>query len=391
MTHVESLNRQSLIKIPFHTPLIMGDELEYIKDAMNRKHLKGDGYYTEKCSALLQNKLGCKRALLTTSCTAALELAALLLNLNDGDEVIMPSFTFVSTANAFVLRKAKPVFVDIRDDTFNIDERRIIGAITRKTKAICVVHYGGVPCNMNVIKDIANEHNLKIIEDAAQSFGSFYNEQPIGKTGDLVCFSFHETKNIISGEGGALIINDPALIERAEIIREKGTNRTQFVRGKNAQYTWVDIGSSYLPSELISAFLYAQLLNMDSIQQNRQKLFKEYQALLLPFLPDDIKTQRIPSHVKTNGHLFGLLFSNIQKRIHFMEYMSRSGVQTAFHFIPLHSSPSGMKFTRSAGTMKITDQIASGWVRLPLYSALQNSEIAYVSNSCKEYFNPKAT
>lgn len=374
------------VRIPFNRPYVTGEESCFLQDVLYRRHLKGDGYYTEKCSIFLQELIGCKRALLTTSCTSALELAAMLLDIKVGDEIIMPSFTFVSTANAFVLRGGIPVFVDIRNDTFNLDENKIIAAITKKTKAICVVHYAGIPCNMEAIRRIALAYNLKIVEDAAQAFGSYYKGSPIGNLGDLVCFSFHETKNIIAGEGGALIINDPNLIEKAEIFREKGTNRTQFIRGLSANYTWIDIGSSFLPSELVAAFLYSQLLNMQKIQKKRLCLYNKYREIQT-ILPENVSTQSIPVDIIPNGHLFGLLFPDLDHRISFMDYMEEVGIHTAFHFIPLHNSPAGIKYTKTSGELSVTERIASGWVRLPLYPELQDSELTFILDSCAEFLS----
>jgi dTDP-4-amino-4,6-dideoxygalactose transaminase len=355
--------------IPFNKPFLTGKELEFISDAHKSGHLSGDGKYTGLSSEMLSATLDGSPVLLTQSCTAALEMAAILADIQPGDEVIMPSFTFVSTANAFVLRGGVPVFVDIRSDTKNIDERIIEAAITSRTKAICVVHYAGVACEMDTIMAVARRHNLLVIEDAAQAIYSTYTDRPLGSIGDLGCFSFHETKNVISGEGGALVINNPALLERAEIIREKGTNRSRFLRGQTDKYTWQDVGSSFLPSEVTAAFLYAQLLNGHEITATRLSIFDTYLNALgntrvgVPFVPEN---------TSANGHMFYLEFSELDERTRFIDHMNAQGVMPVFHYVPLHSSPAGQRFGRVHGELPVTDSTSDGLVRLPLFPDLGN-------------------
>lgn len=375
--------------IHFNKPFLIENEFRYIEDAINNQCiLRGDGVYTKKCHSLLEEKLGCKKALLTHSCTAALEMAAILLDLKPGDEVIMPSYTFVSTANAFVLRGAVPVFVDIRPDTLNIDENLIEDAITPKTKAICCVHYAGVACEMDKILDIAHRYNLYVVEDAAQALGSFYKGKPLGTIGDMGCFSFHETKNVISGEGGAIIINNEKFIERAEIIREKGTNRSKFFRGQVDKYTWVDIGSSYLPSDMIAAFLYSQLENMDKINQKRIDIWNEYHEFFKQF-EDVIKRPYCPEYCQHNAHMYYLLFKDLETRTMFIDYMKQNDVSTVFHYIPLHSSPAGQKYCRTYGKMDVTNEISDTLVRLPMFYELDDESLKYIINSAKSFIEDK--
>lgn len=360
------------MKIPFNKPYMTGRELWNIAQAHANGQLSGDGPFTKRSHAWLERNTGAKKALLTHSCTAALEMAALLLDLKPGDEVIMPSFTFVSTANAFVLRGAIPVFVDIREDTLNIDETLIEAAITPRTKAICVVHYAGVSCEMDPILDIAKRHGLSVVEDAAQGIFSTYKDRPLGAIGDLGCLSFHETKNIIAGEGGALLIRDGSLAERAEIIREKGTDRSRFFRGQVDKYTWVDVGSSYLPSELIAAFLSAQVEEGERITRRRLELWDRYHAwgehherqgrLRRPIVPDNC------AH---NAHMYYILLPDLAKRAAFIEGMRAHGIGTVFHYIPLHTSPGGTAFTRTSGSLEVTDRTSDGLVRLPLWIGLE--------------------
>lgn len=371
--------------IPFNKPFVIDKEFKYIEDAISNKGiLRGDGFYTKKCNEFLEQKFGCKKALLTHSCTAALEMAAILLDLQPGDEVIMPSYTFVSTANAFVLRGAIPVFVDIRPDTLNIDEKLIEKAITPKTKAICCVHYAGVACEMDVILDIANRYQLAVVEDAAQALGSFYKEKPLGTIGDIGCFSFHETKNVISGEGGAIFINNDKYIERAEIIREKGTNRSKFFRGQVDKYTWVDIGSSYLPSDLIAAFLFSQLENMDTINKKRMDIWNNYNLFFEKY-SDLIRCPYCPEYCKHNAHMYYLLFEDLKKRTKFIDLMKSNGIGTPFHYIPLHSSPAGKKYCRTIGDMKITDKVSDTLVRLPLFYELDENNLKQIKRIAKNY------
>lgn len=359
--------------IPFNKPYMTGQELDNIAQAHANGHLSGDGPFTKRCNTWLESNIGCAKALLTHSCTAALEIAAILLDLKAGDEIIMPSFTFVSTANAFVLRGAIPVFVDIRPDTLNIDESLIEAAITSRTKGICVVHYAGVACEMDPIMAIARRHGLKVIEDAAQGIFSTYKGRPLGSIGDLAALSFHETKNVIAGEGGALLINDPALVERAEIIREKGTNRSRFFRGQVDKYTWVDMGSSYLPSELIAAFLAAQLDHAGEITARRMAIWERYHSWAAPFEASGIlRRPVIPAHCTHNAHMYYLLLADMQERTTFIERMKVAGVGTVFHYIPLHSSPAGEMFARAPEPMPHTDAASARLVRLPFWVGLED-------------------
>ena len=371
--------------IAFNKPFLIENELKYIKDAINTQGvLRGDGVYTKKCYAFLEEKLNCRKALLTHSCTAALEMAAILLDLKQGDEVIMPSYTFVSTANAFVLRGAVPVFVDIRPDTLNIDENLIEAAITPKTKAICCVHYAGVACEMDKILDIAKRHNLYVVEDAAQALGSFYKSKPLGTIGDMSCFSFHETKNIISGEGGAIIINNEKFIERAEIIREKGTNRSKFFRGQVDKYTWVDIGSSYLPSDMIAAFLYSQLENMDKINQKRLEIWHEYDEFFKKY-DGIIQRPHCPDECTHNAHMYYVLFHDLGSRTKFIDYMKENDVLTVFHYIPLHSAPAGIKYCKTCGKMDVTNRISDTLVRLPMFYELSNLQLQGIKSKIENF------
>ncbi len=357
--------------IPFNKPYMTGKELYYIAEAKFGNMLAGDGPFTKRCHDWLESRTGSIKALLTHSCTAALEMSALLLDIQPGDEIIMPAYTFVSTANAFVLRGGVPVFVDIRPDTLNIDETLIEAAITSRTRAIVPVHYAGVACEMDSIMDIARRHNLLVIEDAAQGIMSSYKGRPLGSIGHLGCLSFHETKNIISGEGGALLINDPSLANRAEIIREKGTNRGQFFRGQVDKYTWCDVGSSYLPGELIAAFLWAQMEAADEITSLRLGLWNSYHRAF------DAHEQRkclrrpvVPADCTHNAHMYYLLLPTLEQRTQFIASLKENGVATVFHYIPLHSSPAGKKYGRAHGELRITDQVSDCLVRLPLWVGL---------------------
>lgn len=363
-------------KIPFNRPFIAGKELYYIAQAVMGGRLSGDGLHTKKCHSWLERKLGCKRAFLTHSCTASLEMAAILCDIGPGDEIIMPSFTFVSTANAFVLRGGVPVFVDIRPDTLNLDEKLIEKAVTEKTKAIVPVHYAGVPCEMVPIMELADKYKLWVIEDAAQALLSVKNGRYLGTIGHLGCLSFHETKNIISGEGGALLVNDPRLIERSEIIREKGTNRNQFFRGEVDKYTWVDIGSSYLPSELVGAFLYAQLEEADRIIAVRRRLFDRYLQGLGPLAEKGLI--RLPNAQEgrdCNGHIFYIIINDLETRTKLIDHLKRKNILAVFHYVPLHSSPAGRKFGRSIGPMSVTKDLSDRVLRLPLYFEMTDTEL----------------
>lgn len=360
------------MNIPFNKPYMTGRELHYISQAHALGHLAGDGEFSKRCQSWLVDQIGCRAALLTHSCTAALEISALLAEIQPGDEVIMPSFTFVSTANAFVLRGAVPVFVDIRPDTLNLDEKLIEPAITDKTIAIAVVHYAGVACEMDEIQEIAKRHNLLLIEDNAQGVGSRYKDKPLGSMGDLAALSFHETKNLISGEGGALVINQDRFVSRAEILREKGTNRSKFFRGQTDKYTWVDVGSSYLPSELIAAFLMAQLEEANSITSRRLAIWKSYHTAFEGMEQAGVlRRPIIPSHCSHNAHMYYLLLRDLEHRKHFIAELKLQGIQSVFHYVPLHSSPMGKKVGRSVGALGITDRVSDQLVRLPLWLGIE--------------------
>jgi dTDP-4-amino-4,6-dideoxygalactose transaminase len=366
--------------IPFNKPYLTGNELEHIRQAHAQGQLSGDGEYTRRCSTWLEIRMNCPKVLLTHSCTAALEMAAILADIKPGDEVIMPSYTFVSTANAFVLRGGVPVFVDIRPDTLNLDERLVESAITPRTKAIVPVHYAGVGCEMDTIMDIASRHKLFVIEDAAQGIMSTYRGKPLGTIGDLGCYSFHETKNIISGEGGALLINNPKLVERGEIIREKGTNRSNFYRGQVDKYTWVDIGSSYLPGEVIAAFLWAQLEEAEKITSKRLEIWRRYHEGFAALEASEfVRRPVVPNLTGHNGHIYYLVLSNLKKRTEFIERMRDSGINTVFHYVPLHSSPYGMKVGRNAGDLSVTTELAEGLVRLPVWVGLAEDQEQVIS------------
>lgn len=362
-----------IINISFNKPFTTGKEQRYIEEAIANSHLSGEGAFTKKCHLWLENRIGCQKALLTHSCTAALEMAAILADIQPGDEIIMPSYTFVSTANAFVLRGGVPVFVDIREDTLNIDETKIEMAITSKTKAIVPVHYAGVACEMDVIMAIAKKYNLLVIEDAAQGIMAKYKGRPLGSIGHLAAISFHETKNIISGEGGALLINDDRFMERAEIIREKGTNRSKFFRGQVDKYTWVDIGSSYLPSELTAAFLWAQLEQSDSLINRRLDIWNTYHRAFseLEQLSTGVRRPIVPEECEHNGHLYYLLLPNLALRTMLMAKLNELNIQTVFHYVPLHSSPAGLKYGRTHKILPVTESISERLIRMPLWLGIE--------------------
>jgi dTDP-4-amino-4,6-dideoxygalactose transaminase len=361
--------------IPLNAPSVVGDEFFHIADAIHRGQLSGDGHYTNLCEIWLKNKIGCLGAKLTHSCTAALEMAAILCDLKAGDEVIMPSFTFVSTANAVVLRGATPVFVDIDPVTLNICPKQTEAAITAKTKAIFVVHYAGLIADMDAFQALAKAHNLFLVEDAAQALGSTRGGQAAGSFGDLATFSFHETKNVISGEGGALTINNPELLDRAEIIREKGTNRSQFFRGQVDKYTWVDVGSSFLPGELIAAFLYGQLAKEDGIFQQRLALWNTYHNAFADIAERyGIVRHTVRDGENHNGHMYYLRFQTMKQRQGFIAYMREHNITTAFHYVPLHSAPAGRVYARTPFDMPVTDMVSETLVRLPLYYTLKHQE-----------------
>lgn len=361
------------MNIPFNKPYMTGKELWYISQAHANGHLAGDGQFTKKCSTWLEARTGSHRALLTHSCTAALEMAAILADLQPGDEVIMPSYTFVSTANAFVLRGAVPVFVDIRPDTLNIDESRIEAAITERTRAIVPVHYAGVACEMDTVMAIARKHNLVVIEDAAQGIMSTYKGRPLGSIGHMGCLSFHETKNIISGEGGALLINDPHLAERAEVIREKGTNRSKFFRGQVDKYTWVDMGSSYLPSELIAAFLWAQMEEADAITDRRLAIWDVYHRGLAGLeASGTIRRPFIPEGCRHNAHMYYIVLPDVSTRMKTIETLKSKGIHTVFHYVPLHSALAGMKHGVTRTNLAVTDDMSERLLRLPVWLGVED-------------------
>ena len=369
--------------INFNEPPFVGTEFVYLEQAIRNKKICGDGVFTKRCNAWLEDCTGAQKALLTTSGTAALEMAALLCDIEPGDEVILPSYTFSSTATAFVLAGARLVFVDIRPDTMNIDERMIEAAVSDKTKAIVVVHYAGVSCEMDAIMDLASEYNLRIVEDAAQGIMSLYKGRPLGSIGDFGCYSFHETKNYSMGEGGALVINNPDYNERAEILREKGTNRAKFFRGQVDKYTWVDFGDSYLPSELNAAYLWAQLLHADEINENRLTSWQRYREAFLPLAEaGKIELQHIPAECTHNAHMFYLKCKNLEERTEFIRFLKENDILAVFHYVPLHSAPAGEKFGRFNGEDVYTTAESERLVRLPLYYGLtendQNKVIAKV-------------
>ena len=360
--------------IPFNKPYLTGKETIYIEDAAKSGKLSGDGSYTKKCQSYFENQYGFKKVFLTTSCTDALEMAAILLNIEQGDEVIMPSYTFVSTANAFVLRGAKIVFVDSKDNHPGMDENLIEALITTKTKAIVVVHYAGIACNMDKICELAEKHNLFIVEDAAQAIDSFYKKRPLGSIGHLSAFSFHETKNIIAGEGGMLVINDEKFIERAEIIREKGTNRNKFFRGEVDKYNWVDIGSSFLPSEITAAFLFAQIENIKNIQEKRLLLWNTYFSELKFLLDHNVKLPNIPDYASNNAHAFYIVCNNIEQRDAFIKHMRTGYIHTVFHYLSLHASPYYID-KHDGRTLTNADNFSDCLVRLPMFYDLTVDDI----------------
>jgi dTDP-4-amino-4,6-dideoxygalactose transaminase len=359
------------MSVPFNRPHMTGKELSYIAQAHQNHRLAGDGPFTAACSRWLEQRTGTRKALLTHSCTAALDMAAILADIRPGDEVIMPSFTFVSTANAFVLRGGVPVFVDIRPDTLNIDESLIEAAITPRTRAVVPVHYAGVGCSMEAIVDIARRRDLLVIEDAAQGVMSEHRGRSLGAIGHLGTVSFHETKNVISGEGGALLVNDQRFVERAEIIREKGTDRSRFFRGETDKYTWVDIGSSYLPGEIIAAFLWAQLEEAQAITAQRIELWNRYHARLEACERSGrIRRPVIPGGCRHNAHMYYILLPGAEHRTRLIARLKERGISAVFHYVPLHSSPAGKRFGRVAGSMANTDQLSSRLLRLPLWLGL---------------------
>lgn len=367
--------------LPFNRPHLTGREFGNMQQAVENLHLSGDGPFTRQCQSWLEQRLGSVRALLTHSCTAALEMAALLIDLQPGDEVIMPSFTFVSTANAFVLRGALPVFVDIRPDTLNLDDAAIAEAITPRTRAIVAVHYAGVPCELEAIAAVPGAETIAIVEDAAQALGSTYRGRPAGSLGGLAAVSFHETKNVIAGEGGALLVNEKRFAERAEIIREKGTNRSKFLRGQVDKYTWVDLGSSYLPSELNAAFLHAQLQGADEITRRRREVWSWYYRRFEDLERTGVLRRPIvPDGCEHNAHMFYLLVPDLPARSRLLGYLNENGVNAVFHYVPLHSSIAGRRFGRVAGSMAHTDDVADRLIRLPLWVGMDQNDVDRVAD-----------
>lgn len=373
--------------ITFNVPPYTGNEIKYIEQAVKNQKICGDGAFTKQCNAWIEEKFHAQKALLTTSGTTALEMATLLCDLKEGDEVILPSYTFSSTATSVVLTGATLVFVDIRPDTMNIDEKKIEAAITSKTKAIIAVHYAGVACEMDTIMDIARRHNLLVIEDAAQGVMSTYKGRALGTIGDFGCYSFHETKNYSMGEGGAIIINNPEYNERAEILREKGTNRAKFFRGQVDKYTWVDYGSSYLPSDLNAAYLWAQLEKADEINNNRLESWNKYYSALKP-LEDQklIELPVIPNECEHNAHMFYVKLKNLKERTEFIKYLKENGVQSSFHYVPLHSAPAGIKFGRFDGEDQYTTIESERLTRLPMYYGLTDEDQKKVICNIYSYF-----
>jgi len=374
--------------IPFNKPFIVGKELYYIAQSILNGHSAGDGPFTKKCQAFLEAKFQARKILLTHSCTAALEMSAILCDVGPGDEVILPSFTFVSTANAFYIRGARLVFVDVRPDTLNIDETKIAEFTTDHTKVIVPVHYAGVACEMDKIMNLAQENGIHVVEDAAQVVNAKFEDKFLGTIGDLGAYSFHETKNFICGEGGAIVINNSALVERAEIIREKGTNRSKFFRGEVDKYTWVDIGSSYLPSDILAAFLYAQLENMDVINQRREMLFDYYYKELIPLVNEGLlRLPYISSGCQSNSHLFYIILKDEASRNALMDYLKSKGILAVFHYIPLHLSPIGRSLGYGEGQLPVTESMSGRLLRLPFYFELQREEQGEVVRRIKEFFN----
>jgi dTDP-4-amino-4,6-dideoxygalactose transaminase len=373
-------------RIPFNKPFLVGRELDYIARAVALGNLAGDGQFTKSCCRLLEQHLSTPRVMLTPSCTAALEMAALLCDLEPGDEVILPSFTFVSTASAFVRAGARPVFVDIRRDTLNLDENLIEAAITEHTKVIVPVHYAGVACEMDRILSIAHAHRLMVVEDAAQAVNSFFRGKALGSIGDLGCFSFHETKNFISGEGGALCVNRPNLVERAEILRDKGTNRQKFFRGQVDKYTWVDLGSAYVPCEMVGAFLFGQLEMMQTISERRRQIYEFYQQSFEPLALDGImQLPYVPAECTSNFHLFYLLMRDAATRDGLLAHLTSRGIGAVFHYVPLHSSPMGKKLGCDSRELPVTDWASACLIRLPFYYTITPDEQAEVVREVTTY------
>jgi dTDP-4-amino-4,6-dideoxygalactose transaminase len=375
------------VSIPFNRPYLTGREREYLGEALQSRRISGDGPFAHRCQALMQQRFGTASVQLTTSCTSALEVAALLCDLAPGDEVIMPSYTFVSTANAFWLRQAKVKFVDIRRDTLNIDEMQIEAAIGPRTRAIVPVHYAGVGCEMDSIMSIASKHDLIVVEDAAQGVNATYQGRFLGAIGDMGCYSFHESKNFVAGEGGAFLTNNQSLARRAEIVREKGTNRSQFFRGEVDKYTWMDIGSSYIASDLLAAVLLAQLEAMEEITAQRGRVYGRYATGLAPLVDAGaIKVQSIPQHCVSNFHMFYVLVEDLQTRTRLIEYLKQQGIHAVFHYVPLHTSPVGESMGYRTGMLPVTEYCADRIVRLPLYAGLRDDEADRIIDRLRRFF-----
>lgn len=372
--------------IPFNRPTLVGNEHLYMQEALMNRHLAGDGQFSKKVHALLEDQIGVPKALLTTSCTHALEMSALLLDLKEGEEVIVPSFTFVSTVNAFVLRGAKPVFADIRPDTLNLDESKLEGLITPRTRAIVVVHYAGVACEMDVIQEVASRHKIPVIEDNAHGLFGRYKGRQLGTFGAMATLSFHETKNFTSGEGGALLINDEQYVEDAEILREKGTNRSRFFRGQVDKYTWVNVGSSYLPSDILAAFLLAQLEERDQVQTRRQTVWQRYCDELGAWAEENqVRLPVVPVYCEQPYHMFYLLFPSLEHRQAAIVFLKESGIQAVFHYLPLHLSPMGEKFGGKQGDCPVTENVSDRLLRLPFYTSLTEEDQGHVIRSLKRF------
>lgn len=371
--------------ISFNKPFLAGKEVDYIKEAVKNKKISGNGMFTKKCQSFFESKYGFKKCLLTTSCTDALEMSAILLNLKEGDEVIIPSYTFVSTANAFVLRGAKVVFADSKDNHPNIDENKLEALITPKTKVIVVVHYAGVACEMDTIMNLATKYNLFVVEDAAQAIDSYYKGKPLGSIGHLAAFSFHETKNIQCGEGGLLAVNDPQFIERSEIIWEKGTNRSAFFRGEIDKYGWVDIGSSFLPSDINAAFLWAQLENIDKIQNTRKEIYNHYLNELDSLVEYGVKLPYVFDYATNNAHMFYLVCNSLEERIELINFLKKDNINAVFHYLSLHKSPYYNE-KHDGGQLKNSDEFTSKLVRLPLYVELEKEQLNKITNKIKLFY-----
>ena len=374
-------------RIPFNKPFLVGDEGELVARCLASGHTSGDGPFTRECEQLMQQRFGASRVLLTTSCTSALEMAALLCDVGPGDEVILPSYTFVSTANAFLLRGATLKFVDVRPDTMNLDECLVEQAITPRTKLIVPVHYASIGCEMDAIGALARKHSLRVVEDAAQAVDATYRGAYLGTLGALGAYSFHASKNFGCGEGGALLVNDPQLVERAEILREKGTNRSRFFRGQVDKYTWVDVGSSYVPADILAALLLSQLRHMQDITARRRRVYESYQLALQPLAERGLLTlPSIPAHCTSNYHMFYVLLADLATRTALIDHLKAAGMLAVFHYVPLHTSPVGVSLGYTAGMLPVTESVSDRLLRLPMYAGLEPSELAAVSDSVRSFF-----